>query len=303
MIWLPVVGNYADVDLYASIIAYTDLLNQRGKLAKTYIPFRPNYSVPESLRMPEWENNKWDFSDTDEAIILDISIPEVIHKFVPDEQILELIDHHAGHEKYWEQRLGDRAIIEKIGAVATSVFEWWGECWDYEKMSPEIAKLLLAAILDNTLDFNAGITTERDRIAAKKLAEIADTTLEEFTGWYFTAVSDGVIGNLEGALWNDCKVGKGFRDGLDFSFGQLIVWDKEKLIEREQKIIEIMDKINLRWAVSILCLSEHKNYILVSSPKVKEYFTSVLECKDVGNWLVSDKLYLRKEIMARMQER
>jgi len=36
MIWLPVVGNYADIDVYASIIAYADLLNQRGKPAKTY---------------------------------------------------------------------------------------------------------------------------------------------------------------------------------------------------------------------------------------------------------------------------
>ena len=205
MIWLPVVGTYADIDVYASIIAYADLLNQRGKTAKTYIPVTPNYSVPDELRLPEWENAIFNLQPNDEAIILDISNPEAIAKFVPDHQILEIIDHHPGYEKYWQTRIGDKAVIEKIGAVATSIFEWWGECWDYDKMSPEIAKLLLGAILDNTLNFNADITTERDHQAASKLAKIAKTTLEDFTNWYFSAVSQTILSDLRNALIKDCK--------------------------------------------------------------------------------------------------
>ena len=197
MIWLPVVGNYADIDVYASIITYADLLNQRGKAAKTYIPSAPNYSVPDELRLPEWENAVFDFQPADEAIILDISNPEAIAKFVPDHQILEIIDHHPGYEDYWHERIGNKAIIEKIGAVATSIFE----CWDYNKMSPEIAKLLLGAILDNTLNFNADITTERDRQATNKLAQIAKATLEDFTTWYFSAVSHGYKTTLYGSKY------------------------------------------------------------------------------------------------------
>ena len=36
-------------------------------------------------------------------------------------------------------------------------------------MDKDIAKLLMAAILDNTLNFTANITTERDKNAYKKL--------------------------------------------------------------------------------------------------------------------------------------
>ncbi len=57
MIWLPVVGNYVDIDLYASILAYEDLLNQRNKPAKNYIPKAPNYSVPAALRLPAREHD------------------------------------------------------------------------------------------------------------------------------------------------------------------------------------------------------------------------------------------------------
>lgn len=186
MIWLPVVGNYTDIDVYASIVAYTDLLNQRGKQARAYIPSSaPNYSVPELLRVRDYEGGVFELRPDDEAIILDVSLPDVIGKLVPEDHILELIDHHPGYEEHWKGQLGNRAIIEKIGAVATLVFEWWGKCWDYGKMSPDVAKLLLAAILDNTLYFNAEITTQRDRDAADKLAGIARITVEEFADWYF----------------------------------------------------------------------------------------------------------------------
>lgn len=70
MIWLPVVGDYVDIDAYASIIAYANLLNQRGKNAKTYIPIKPNYSVPEELRLPEYENSDFILQSDDQAIIL-----------------------------------------------------------------------------------------------------------------------------------------------------------------------------------------------------------------------------------------
>lgn len=300
MIWLPVVGDYADIDVYASIIAYADLLNQRGKTAETYIPVAPNYSVPENLRLPEQENAIFDLQPEDEAIILDISIPEEINRLVPDKQILEIIDHHPGYEKYWRERIGDKAVIEKIGAVATSIFEWWGECWDYDKMSPEIAKLLLAAILDNTLNFNASITTDRDHAAAEKLATIIDTTVEDFAAWYFTKVSQTVIADLQNSLLQDCKTATLPTDQSTFTFCQLTLWDVQSVIKQPEKIAEILTGKDSAWLVNILCISERRNYILTSSTQLAEYFADLLSLKSQGSWLVSDQLFLRKEILGKM---
>lgn len=301
MIWLPVVGNYADIDVYASIIAYADLLNQRNKPAKTYIPVAPNYSVPEALRMPEWENKIFDLQPNDEAIVLDISIPKEINRLVPDNQILEIIDHHPGYEDYWHERIGDKAIIEKIGAVATSIFEWWGECWSYDKMSPQVAKLLLGAILDNTLNFNAEITTERDHRAAEKLAQIAGVTLADFTSWYFSEVSKTVIRNLKDSLLQDCKVVTLPTDKTDFTFCQLTLWDTNDILSRQTEINRILTAAkNQNWIASVICISERKNYILTGSQQLAEYFTDLLTLEKQDAWLVSDRLYLRKEIIRKM---
>lgn len=300
MIWLPVVGNYADIDVYASIIAYADLLNQRGKAAKTYIPSAPNYSVPQDLRLPEWENPTFDLQPEDEAIILDISNPDTIAKFVPDHQILEIIDHHPGYEAYWHERIGNKAIIEKIGAVATSIFEWWGECWDYNKMSPAVAKLLLGAILDNTLNFNADITTERDRQSANKLAQIANTVLEDFTVWYFSAVSQTILADLQNALIKDCKQVILPTNQESFTFAQLTIWDSAKIINQSGQIAKIMNNKSQNWLVNIICIAERQNYLLASSPAIATYFTNLLNLQPKENWLISNQLYLRKEILGKM---
>lgn len=289
MIWLPVVGNYADVDVYASILAYTDLLNQRGKSAEVYIPSRPNYSVPEGLRLPERENTVFDFRPGDQTIILDLSEPDVIHKLVSNDQILELIDHHPGYEEYWQNELGERAVIEKIGAVATSIFEWWGECWDYDKMSPEIAKLLLAAILDNTINFNAKITTERDRVAAAKLAEIAGVDFDKFVEWYFSEVSRTVLNDLENSLLQDSKeIEIKLSSGpVKLTFSQLLLWDVQGVSSQSDRIMEIMNREHKNWIVSVLCISERKNYILASSKAIGDYFAELLDLEEQDSWLVT----------------
>lgn len=300
MIWLPVVGNYADIDVYASIIAYADLLNQRGKAAKTYIPVAPNYSVPETLRLPAQENKTFNLQPDDEAIILDISIPEEINRLVPDHQILEIIDHHPGYEAYWHERIGNKAIIEKIGAVATSIFEWWGECWSYDKMSPAIAKLLLGAILDNTLNFNAQITTERDHAAAHQLTKIANTSLPNFTTWYFSEVSKTIITDLQNSLLQDCKTVTLPTNQSQFTFCQLTLWDAKSIIEQQAKITQIMNKHHESWLVSVLCISEKRNYIIANSPEIRDYLTQLLSLNAAGDWLTSNQLYLRKEIIGKM---
>lgn len=313
MIWLPVVGEYADIDVYASIVAYTDLLNQRGKLARAYIPSKtPNYSVLQILRMKEYEDAEFQLKVGDEAIILDVSIPEVINKMVLDAQILELIDHHAGYETYWRERLGTKAIIEPIGAVATSIFEWWGECWDYGKMEPKIAKLLLAAILDNTLNFNAKITTERDRVATERLARMIGVSVDEFAEWYFDEVSSGVMENLGQALRLDCKKAhfpknSFLSDDSWLAFGQITIWEMQDLKSERTRVEKIMEHCARdlacdNWLVNIISLFEKRNYLLASSNKCEEYFARLLASEEVNDWLVTKQLYLRKEIMQKMKK-
>lgn len=264
MIWLPVVGNYADIDVYASVITYADLLNQRGKPAKTYIPVAPNYSVPENLRIPEQENPVFDLQPSDQAIILDLSDPETINRLVPDNQILELIDHHPGYEDYWHEHIGDKAI------------------------------------LDNTLNFTAKITTERDHKAAAKLAELIDTSVQDFATWYFAEVSKTVASDLKNALLQDCKTVNLPTNQTEFVFCQLTLWSAASITAWHDEILAIMNATYPTWLVSILDISQNKNYIITSSTELSKYITELLHPRARGDWLVTEQLYLRKEIIGKM---
>ena len=188
----------------------------------------------------------------------------------------------------------------EYGAVATSIFEWWGECWDYAEMSPQTAKLLLAAILDNTLNFNAEITTRRDHHAAEKLAQIAGTTVEEFVNWYFSEVSKTINADVQNSLLLDHKTVSipGQKEHLTFT--QITIWDAEDIFTHGAQITEIMDSITPDWVVSISALHERKNYMLASSTKWKQYFMNLLKANKFNHWLVTDHMLLRKEIIKRM---
>lgn len=302
MIYVAAPGRYTEIDGYASCLAYAELLNQRGKTARTYLAADPNYSVPEYLRIHEHENYNLNLQPEDQAIILDISIPEVIEKYFPENQILELIDHHPGFEPYWTERLGGKAIIEKIGAVATSIYEWWGECWDYAKMPPAIARLLLAAILDNTLNFNAIITTNRDRIAANHLAEIAGTTVANFAAEYFAAVSETITNSLADSIKNDHKPFHIPKLDLDIECAQLTLWDGKIIQKRTKGLYHEMNNLGRNWLCSILSISDQQNYILTNNSDVATYLSRVLGLKALDDWYISDRLWLRKEIFAKLLE-
>lgn len=296
MIWLPVVGDYADVDVYASILAYADLLHRKNKAAQVYIPKAPNYSAPQELRLPDLENRKFDFSPQDQAIILGISIPEAIYRLVPSDQILTLIDHHFGYEDYWRREIGERALIEPIGAVATLIFERWQQSQKLNEMSAALAKLLLAAILDNTLNFNAEITTPRDRIAAKELAEIIGLPLADFTAWYFSTVSQAIMEDIEAAILADRKIDE------TLAFYQLTFWDARELLPKFSEIHQKLDKVSSTWVLNLISVSEGYNYLLTNSASLKKILIKLLNLKPGENGLlISDRLYLRKEILKLMQ--
>lgn len=169
-------------------------------------------------------------------------------------------------------------------------------------MSPEIAKLLLAAILDNTLNFNAEITTDRDKKAARKLAEIAKVDFDNFVAWYFTEVGKTVLQDLETSMRQDQKIITIPNTKTKFNFYQLTLWSAKKILETEDKIRQAAQDNSEKFLVSIIDISARQNYLLTNSKVIREYFESLLNLKWHEPWLISDRLYLRKEIIRKMLE-
>ena len=98
-------------------------------------------------------------------------------------EILEIIDHH---------RIGSLETSgpvyfrnQPVGCTATIITQMYDE--NGVDIPPQIAGLLLAAILSDTLAFRSPTCTPVDEIAAKRLAKIAGVDIEEFSTEMFEA--------------------------------------------------------------------------------------------------------------------
>ncbi len=162
---------YLDIDSWAGIIAYAELLKLNGEEAIAVSTAPVNGSVTPSLKKLNVGLSSYE-PGSDEFVVIDISSEKFFDPIVKNGEVVEIIDHHPGHEAYWQKRIGDKAQIESVGAACTQVFERWEKSGKLEEMPADIANILAAGILDNTLNFNAGVTNERDHHAYKELSLI-----------------------------------------------------------------------------------------------------------------------------------
>ena len=101
-------------------------------------------------------------------------------------EILEIIDHH---------RIGTLETLEPVyfrnqplGCTATIVFQMYQE--NGMEIPKNIAGLLMAAILSDTLMFRSPTCTPVDQAAAEQLSSICGVEIEEFAVDMFSAGSD-----------------------------------------------------------------------------------------------------------------
>lgn len=105
-----------------------------------------------------------------DIILVDASDRRGISKAIDPLRVTEIIDHRKIHRAH--EFPNAKLQIEPVGAAATLVAERFFTA--DQAPTKTSAALLYAAIISNTVNFQAGVTTDRDRKAADKLQEIAD---------------------------------------------------------------------------------------------------------------------------------
>jgi len=107
-------------------------------------------------------------------------------KGVEKAEVVEILDHH--HVGDIETASPIPATFDPVGSTATLVIERFKTAG----LRPEesTAKMLLAAILSDTVILNSPTTTDRDREVVKVLEEFLDLDAEEFGREMFEASSD-----------------------------------------------------------------------------------------------------------------
>lgn len=227
--------------------------------------------------------------------IMDVSEPAYFEPFVNLDQVSAVIDHHAGYHNFWKERIGDRARIEFIGAAVTLVYEEMEQNQALACIDAPLARLMMAAILDNTLNFTAGVTSERDHRAYEALLQIAGDT--DFPKTYFTECQEQIEAALIEAIQGDMKYITGeIYPGLPSHIGQLAVWDVATLLARREEMLTCLRSYGKEWMINLISLKENKSYILAEDSQVKENLERRIGGSFVGDQMILDKALLRKEI-------
>lgn len=286
--------KYIDIDAYASCIAYAKLLNLKGIKAKAISTAQINESITPSLMKltPKLDEHKP--SKEDKYIVIDISNKDYFETFVREEKIIGIIDHHIGYEQYWKNKLKEKAQIEFIGSVATIIVELYEKENLMEQISKDLAILLMSAILDNTLNLKAKITTERDIIVYKKLEKIIKD--ETYPEKYFKECQLEINCNLKKAIENDTKI-ENINDILPPIFAQLTIWEKDRILENKQIIYETLNSIGTKWMLNLICIKDGKSYLIVKDIEVQDNIEKLFYEKFQNDIIKLDNVWLRKEIV------
>lgn len=288
-------SRYIDIDAYAGCIAYSYLLNLRGIQSKAVSTAKLNESITEKLLELDIKLDQYKPTKEDEFIIIDVSDKNFFDDIIKENKIIEVIDHHTGFEDYWKQRLGNNAKIEFIGSVVTIIFELYEKENLQDNITKDIAYLMMAAILDNTLNFKAKLTSQRDITAYKKLEKIAETS-KDFASEYFLDCQQMIERNLRRALENDTKIGI-VNDKLPKVISQLTVWDKNKILDNKELIFDTLNKFGNEWILNLICLQEGKSYMIASNDLLLQSMKELLKGSINEYYLECEEVWLRKEII------
>ena len=290
--------SYLDIDAYACSIAYAELLNLQGEEAVAVSTATLNESIPKIVR--SWGApllTTHNPSNDDEFVIVDVSEPEFLDRIVEVDRVIEVIDHHVGYEAFWQQRIGDKADIEFVGAACTQIYERWVEAGLFDKMSQLSARLLVCGILDNTLNFGAVITTQRDVDAHQALLAKAELPAE-WTAIYFTDCEKDITDDPVGSLKNDTKSVSFKSHPVELKFGQLVVWDGKKLLDNSKiELAKTMATLSPNWMINLISVSEKKNYLISDQQETREWLSNLLNVEFDDSVAITDRLWLRKEII------
>jgi manganese-dependent inorganic pyrophosphatase len=166
-------------------------------------------------------------------------------------EICEIIDHH---------RLGDVQTgmpmffrNEPVGSTTTIIAGMYKE---YQLApGPELAKLMLAAILSDTVAFRSPTCTEKDKKLSEWLAGIAGTDADELGKTIFLSLSEKLVGlSAQRILFQDFK--EYSLGGRKIGIGQITCWETD-MINKDQ-LQEYMDSLLVkeRFDIVLFMLTE-----------------------------------------------
>jgi inorganic pyrophosphatase len=289
---------FTDIDAYGGCIAYAELLQKQGFDAKAVSTAPLNESITKTVR--SWDapiETTYTPSDDDTFSLVDVSEAKHFEAFVDLERIDAVIDHHPGFEAFWQERIGDNAHIEAVDAACTQVYELWKEAGLLDQMSATSAKLLVCGILDNTLNFGAAITTDRDKTAYADLMKRSGLP-DDWPATYFSECQEQILADLATAAKNDTKTLEFRTFSVPMRVGQIVVWDAQAVLDNKTTLEQAVGGVEPYWFVNIVSIADGKSHFYCTSGAVKVWLAELLDVTFDGDLAAASRMWLREEILS-----
>ncbi len=237
-----------------------------------------------------------DLLEDEKVVLVDHNEENQISDKIDFSRVIQIIDHHKISLKT------DGPIfcrIEPIGSTSSLIAKMFFE--KNEKISEVYARLLLAGILSDTLNFTSPTTTEEDKKIAEKLNETAKIEIENFVSRMFEAKSSLEGISVEEIVSLDYKI---FEMG-EYKVG-VGVWETtnpESVNQKKEEILEILkakkekDKIDLLFFMSVDIIKQN-SYLYIISQKEGELAQKVFGGKIENEMMILEGVVSRKKQIA-----
>lgn len=156
---------------------------------------------------------------------------------IAEADILEIVDHH---------KIGSLETISPIffrnmplGCCSTIIYQMYQERG--VKVNPQMAGLMLSAILSDTLMFRSPTCTDTDRAAAAELAKIAGVDIKQHAMAMFEAGSNFASKTISEIFYQDFKT---FSQGdIDFGVSQISAVSDKQLNDIRKSLPDYMKQV------------------------------------------------------------
>lgn len=213
---------------------------------------------------------------------------------VDGSEILEIIDHH---------RIGNLETMspvffrnQPVGCTATIIYQMYLE--NSLDIAEDIAGLLCAAIISDTLMFRSPTCTQADKDAANHLAAIAHISIEEFATEMFNAGSNLHNKSPEEVFYQDFK--KFNVSDVSFGVGQINSMNAHELELIKVKLVSYMEKAFTEHRVEMLFfmltnIMEESTELLFYGGNSKELVYDAFEIKSTSDSVMLKGVVSRKK--------
>lgn len=292
-----------DLDGVAGSMAYSEFLLKQGIDCIVCILGEPHDEAKYVLNSFNIKYPKQIYNDDnfEKVILVDVSDLNGLEKRINPGKVIEIIDHRKVHEA--DKFLNAKIQIELVGSACTLVAEKFIE--NKVDISRESAILLCGAIISSTLNFKAGVTTERDRFAFEYLNKIAQLP-STFPKELFKSKSDLTGDKLKKRILGDLA---SFNMGnKKVSIAQIEMVGAKELIEtRLNDILKILEDIKKEMGLdlifqNIIELDECKNYFITDDIETQKIIEKILNVKFNGFVTERSNLLMRKQIVPLLKE-